>query len=107
MSRICVPVVPDGGGILNIFFGIESFVAASCKKVPIGNGHHQAPCLEVIQGFIKKANFLVNVAKEITVHVRRSSACVYQWKWSNFIKLLLLVCGRSIHSKQGLCLVDS
>ena len=63
---------------------MEPAGSALCLEVPSEVWHYLSSCLEVIQQYLRKPGFSAKAAGRTAVCLRKSSASLYQAKWSNF-----------------------
>ena len=78
------PSGSSGGRTSWTSHAVEPDGAAPCKKVAHGAGVARPTHIEVIKPLVDKASFCEEAVEVVTADHRKSTACLYQEKWSRF-----------------------
>ena len=66
---------------------------ATRQKIPQRSGDAASSCLEVVKQLLCKFGFMKEVAEVVSLDPRKSTACLYQKKWTRFLHWC---CGKNI-----------
>ena len=89
---VCRSCVSSGGRTSWAPLSVESLGPATRQEVSQRYGDAVTLCMEVVKRVICKAYFSKEVAEVVIPDLRKSTACLYQGKWSRFLHWC---CGRN------------